>query len=83
MIKFPHPCSPLLTELSYTLTLDADLQASRVTSRGLFTKNNERFLTDEMKISSTELCLPFEVYVQVRHIYVFLKIISLSSFVPI
>ncbi|TNM89510.1 hypothetical protein fugu_003744 [Takifugu bimaculatus] len=57
-----NPVGPV--DLSYTLTLDADLQASRVTSRGLFTKNNERFLTEKKKISSTELCLPFEVYVQ-------------------
>ncbi|XP_056888065.1 integrin alpha-2-like isoform X1 [Takifugu flavidus] len=57
-----NPVGPV--DLSYTLTLDADLQASRVTSRGLFTKNNERFLTEKKKISSTELCLPFDVYVQ-------------------
>uniref|UniRef100_H2UZT7 Integrin subunit alpha 2 n=1 Tax=Takifugu rubripes TaxID=31033 RepID=H2UZT7_TAKRU len=66
-----NPVGPV--DLSYTLTLDADLQASRVTSRGLFTKNNERFLTEKKKISSTELCLPFDVYVQVRYI----KIIKL------
>lgn len=59
-----------VTELSYTLTLDADLQASRVTSRGLFTQNNERFLTEKTRISSTPLCLPYEVYVQVRDLYV-------------
>ena len=52
-------------DISYTLTLDADLQASRVTSRGLFTKNNERFLTEKAKISSTPLCKDYQVYVQV------------------
>uniref|UniRef100_A0A665WHC3 VWFA domain-containing protein n=1 Tax=Echeneis naucrates TaxID=173247 RepID=A0A665WHC3_ECHNA len=40
------------SDVSYALTLDADLQASRVTSRGMFTKNNERFLTEKAKISS-------------------------------
>lgn len=55
----------LLSDISYTLTLDADLQASRVTSRGLFTKNNERFLTEKAKISSTPLCRDYQVYVQV------------------
>ncbi|KAM9360202.1 integrin alpha-2 [Symphorus nematophorus] len=56
------PVGPI--DISYTLTLDADLQASRVTSRGLFTKNNERLLTEKEKISSTPLCKDFQVYVQ-------------------
>uniref|UniRef100_A0A8C2WKS4 Integrin subunit alpha 2 n=1 Tax=Cyclopterus lumpus TaxID=8103 RepID=A0A8C2WKS4_CYCLU len=55
---------PLPLYISYTLTLDADLQASRVTSRGLFTKNNERLLTEKAKISSAPLCLDYQVYVQ-------------------
>nr|XP_020449586.1 integrin alpha-2 [Monopterus albus] len=56
------PVGPI--DISYTLTLDADLQASRVTSRGMFTKNNERFLTEKAKISSAPLCRDYEVYVQ-------------------
>uniref|UniRef100_A0A7N8XYQ4 Integrin subunit alpha 2 n=1 Tax=Mastacembelus armatus TaxID=205130 RepID=A0A7N8XYQ4_9TELE len=47
--------SGFVSDISYTLTLDADLQASRVTSRGMFIKNNERFLTEKAKISSTPL----------------------------
>uniref|UniRef100_A0A4W6BLC1 Integrin subunit alpha 2 n=1 Tax=Lates calcarifer TaxID=8187 RepID=A0A4W6BLC1_LATCA len=50
-----NPVGPV--DISYTLTLDADLQASRVTSRGMFTKNNERFLTDKARISPT----PFSI----------------------
>ncbi|XP_070690166.1 integrin alpha-2 [Pempheris klunzingeri] len=57
-----NPIGPI--EISYMLTLDADLQASRVTSRGLFTKNNERFLTEKAKISSTPVCHEHQVYVQ-------------------
>ncbi|XP_041644456.1 integrin alpha-2-like [Cheilinus undulatus] len=57
-----NPVGPI--DVSYNLTLDADLQSSRVTSRGLFTKNNERYLTEKAKISSTPLCLRYEVYVQ-------------------
>ncbi|XP_041856641.1 integrin alpha-2-like [Melanotaenia boesemani] len=57
-----NPVGPI--DVSYTLTLDADLQDSRVTSRGLFTKNNERFLKDKAKISSTVLCQDYQVYVQ-------------------
>uniref|UniRef100_A0A3Q1KCF9 VWFA domain-containing protein n=1 Tax=Anabas testudineus TaxID=64144 RepID=A0A3Q1KCF9_ANATE len=50
--------------ISYTLTLDANLRDSRVTSRGMFTNNNERFLTEKAKISSTPLCRDYQVYVQ-------------------
>nr|XP_019954569.1 PREDICTED: integrin alpha-2 [Paralichthys olivaceus] len=57
-----NPVGPI--DISYTLTLDADLQASRVTSRGMFTKNNERFLTEKAKISATPLCQDYQVYVQ-------------------
>uniref|UniRef100_A0A672H0Z2 VWFA domain-containing protein n=1 Tax=Salarias fasciatus TaxID=181472 RepID=A0A672H0Z2_SALFA len=58
-----RPKNPV--DISYTLTLDADLQASRVTSRGLFVKNNERFFTEKAKISSDPLCRDYRVYVQV------------------
>uniref|UniRef100_A0A665WIK3 VWFA domain-containing protein n=1 Tax=Echeneis naucrates TaxID=173247 RepID=A0A665WIK3_ECHNA len=57
-----NPVGPI--DVSYALTLDADLQASRVTSRGMFTKNNERFLTEKAKISSAPLCRDYQVYVQ-------------------
>uniref|UniRef100_A0A3P8X0X0 Integrin subunit alpha 2 n=1 Tax=Cynoglossus semilaevis TaxID=244447 RepID=A0A3P8X0X0_CYNSE len=57
------PVGPI--DISYTLTLDADLEASRVTSRGMFTKNNERFLTETAKISATPLCQDYQVYVQI------------------
>ncbi|XP_072288782.1 integrin alpha-2-like [Eucyclogobius newberryi] len=56
------PVGPL--DISYTLTLDADLQATRVTSRGLFSKNNERFFNEKAKIASVALCYVYEVYVQ-------------------
>ncbi|XP_077417708.1 integrin alpha-2 [Vanacampus margaritifer] len=57
-----NPVGPI--DITYTLTLDADLQASRVTSRGLFMQNNERLLTGNSKISSTVQCQDFQVYVQ-------------------
>lgn len=60
VIHFP------VSDISFTLTLDADLQATRVASRGLFSKNNERSLTDSARISSTPLCEDFHVYVQVN-----------------
>ncbi|KAK7934404.1 hypothetical protein WMY93_005300 [Mugilogobius chulae] len=56
------PVGPL--DISYTLTLDADLQATRVTSRGLFSKNHERFFSEKARIASIALCHVYEVYVQ-------------------
>ncbi|XP_030594293.1 integrin alpha-2 [Archocentrus centrarchus] len=56
------PVGPI--DITYTLTLDADLLSSRVSSRGMFTKNNERFLTEKAKVSSTDLCRDYQVYVQ-------------------
>ncbi|XP_049907634.1 integrin alpha-2 [Epinephelus moara] len=56
------PVGPI--DISYTLNLDADLQASRVTSRGMFTKTNDRLLTGKAKISSTPFCQDYQVYVQ-------------------
>lgn len=53
-------------DISYTLTLDADLQATRVASRGLFSKNNERSVTERARISSAALCKDYQVYVQVN-----------------
>ncbi|KAM9394050.1 integrin alpha-2 [Pholidichthys leucotaenia] len=57
-----NPVGPI--DISYTLTLDADLQASRVTSRGLFTKNNDRFLAEKAKVHSSPGCQEYQVYVQ-------------------
>uniref|UniRef100_UPI003AAFEBDC integrin alpha-2 isoform X2 n=1 Tax=Centroberyx gerrardi TaxID=166262 RepID=UPI003AAFEBDC len=56
------PVGPI--DVSYSLTLDADLQASRVTSRGLFSQNSERFLSGNVKISSQPVCQDYQVYVQ-------------------
>ncbi|KAM4579124.1 integrin alpha-2 isoform 1-T1 [Fundulus diaphanus] len=57
-----NPVGPV--DVSYALTLDADLMDSRVTSRGLFTVNNERYLKKKTKISSSPSCETLKVYVQ-------------------
>ncbi|XP_067378080.1 integrin alpha-2 isoform X1 [Channa argus] len=57
-----NPVGPI--DISYNLTLDADLLDSRVTSRGMFIKNNERSLSEKAKISSTRLCQVYQVYLQ-------------------
>ncbi|MEQ2251346.1 hypothetical protein ILYODFUR_010002, partial [Ilyodon furcidens] len=57
-----NPVGPI--DISYTLTLDVDLKDSRVTSRGLFTVNHERYLKEKAKISSSPLCVDRQVYVQ-------------------
>ncbi|KAJ8263058.1 hypothetical protein COCON_G00155150 [Conger conger] len=50
--------------LTYNLTLDADLDSSRVSSRGLFSKTNERFLQIDTQVYSTDVCKDHQVYVQ-------------------
>uniref|UniRef100_A0A673X491 Integrin subunit alpha 2 n=1 Tax=Salmo trutta TaxID=8032 RepID=A0A673X491_SALTR len=49
--------------LRYNLTLDADLQSSRVTSRGQFS-NLERVLQRDIRVSTGEVCDTYEVFVQ-------------------
>uniref|UniRef100_A0A4W5M7C6 Integrin subunit alpha 2 n=1 Tax=Hucho hucho TaxID=62062 RepID=A0A4W5M7C6_9TELE len=49
--------------LRYKLTLDADLQSSRVTSRGQFS-NSERVLQKDIRVSTREVCDTYEVFVQ-------------------
>ncbi|XP_075788592.1 integrin alpha-2 isoform X2 [Pelodiscus sinensis] len=44
-------------DLRYNATLDADLQSSRVTSRGLFKENNERDMQKNIVVSSAETCV--------------------------
>ncbi|KAJ8339268.1 hypothetical protein SKAU_G00360540 [Synaphobranchus kaupii] len=56
------PVGPIA--IAYTLTLDADLQSSRVSSRGLFSSNNERVLQNDITVNTHEVCKEYEVYVQ-------------------
>ncbi|KAG9353745.1 hypothetical protein JZ751_011867 [Albula glossodonta] len=56
------PVGPV--SITYNLTLDADLTSSRVSSRGLFTSNNERFVQKNVQINTQEVCEEHEVYVQ-------------------
>uniref|UniRef100_A0A8C6P4F1 Integrin subunit alpha 2 n=1 Tax=Nothobranchius furzeri TaxID=105023 RepID=A0A8C6P4F1_NOTFU len=53
----PDKINILKLYVSYILILDADLQGSRVTSRGLFTKNNERYLKGKAQVTSTAFFL--------------------------
>ncbi|GAA6087408.1 integrin alpha-2 isoform X1 [Tachysurus ichikawai] len=50
-------------EIKYNMTLDADLQSSRVASRGHF-GNSERVVQQDFSVSTTELCGEHQVYVQ-------------------
>lgn len=56
------PVGPLA--LRYNLTLDADLQSSRVTSRGLFSSNSERLLQQDISLTTGGHCDTHEVFVQ-------------------
>ncbi|MBN3315480.1 ITA2 protein, partial [Atractosteus spatula] len=50
--------------IQYNLTLDADLQSTRVSSRGLFLKNSERLWQKNVHIQSEDICEKYTVYVQ-------------------
>ncbi|XP_025918511.1 integrin alpha-2 isoform X1 [Apteryx rowi] len=43
--------------IRYNATLDADLQSSRVTSRGLFKENNERYMQRDLVVRREESCV--------------------------
>ncbi|XP_031434320.1 integrin alpha-2-like [Clupea harengus] len=49
--------------ITYTVTLDADLQSSRVSSRGQFS-NSERTLQKDLSVSAQPQCEDHSVYVQ-------------------
>uniref|UniRef100_A0A8C7STF8 Integrin subunit alpha 2 n=1 Tax=Oncorhynchus mykiss TaxID=8022 RepID=A0A8C7STF8_ONCMY len=48
--------------IRFNLTLDAELQSSRVTSRGQF-RNSERVLQKDIRVSTGEVCETLEVFV--------------------
>ncbi|XP_026075198.1 integrin alpha-2-like [Carassius auratus] len=50
-------------DIKYNLTLDADLQSSRVTSRAQF-NNSERLIQKPVSVSDKETCVDHNVYVQ-------------------
>ncbi|XP_059400200.1 integrin alpha-2-like [Carassius carassius] len=50
-------------DIKYNLTLDADLQLSRVTSRAQF-NNSERLIQKPVSVSDKETCVDHNVYVQ-------------------
>uniref|UniRef100_A0A8C1HJA3 Integrin subunit alpha 2 n=1 Tax=Cyprinus carpio carpio TaxID=630221 RepID=A0A8C1HJA3_CYPCA len=51
-------------DIKYNLTLDADLQSSRATSRAQF-DNSERLIQKPVSVSDKETCVDHNVYVQV------------------
>ncbi|XP_067289471.1 integrin alpha-2 [Pseudorasbora parva] len=50
-------------DIKYKLTIDADLQSSRATSRAQF-DNSDRVLQKAVSVSETETCVDHKVYVQ-------------------
>uniref|UniRef100_A0A8C8R7L4 Integrin alpha-2 n=1 Tax=Pelusios castaneus TaxID=367368 RepID=A0A8C8R7L4_9SAUR len=55
--KFRPPNRKNQVDIRYNATLDADLQSSRVVSRGLFKENNERYMQKNVVVNSAETCL--------------------------
>uniref|UniRef100_A0A8U7NQ86 Integrin alpha-2 n=1 Tax=Corvus moneduloides TaxID=1196302 RepID=A0A8U7NQ86_CORMO len=54
--------------IKYNATLDADLQSSRVTSRGFFKENNERYMQRDLVVHHEENCAHEVFSVQVSAI---------------
>ncbi|TRZ03377.1 hypothetical protein DNTS_029852, partial [Danionella cerebrum] len=50
-------------DIKYNLTLDADLQGSRVSPRGYFS-NSDRVVQKDLSVSAQEVCQKHDVYVQ-------------------
>ncbi|KAK2509257.1 hypothetical protein MC885_015656 [Smutsia gigantea] len=48
----------------YNITIDADQYSSRVTSRGLFKENNERFLQKNMVVNQAQSCSEYIIHIQ-------------------
>lgn len=48
----------------FNMTLDADQYSSRVTSRGMFRENSERFLQKTMVVSEVENCSEYHISIQ-------------------
>uniref|UniRef100_A0A672L0A7 Integrin, alpha 2 (CD49B, alpha 2 subunit of VLA-2 receptor), tandem duplicate 2 n=1 Tax=Sinocyclocheilus grahami TaxID=75366 RepID=A0A672L0A7_SINGR len=59
--KPANPLGPV--DIKYNLTLDADLQSSRVSPRGHFS-NLDRVIQKDMSVSAQDLCEEHDVYVQ-------------------
>lgn len=57
----------LLVAIKYNATLDADLQSARVSSRGLFKENNERYMQRDLVVRH-ETCVHDIFNVQVSAI---------------
>lgn len=50
--------------ITYNITLDADRYSSRITSRGLFRENNERFLQKNMAVHAAQSCSEHVIHIQ-------------------
>lgn len=61
-------CTVTFVAIKYNATLDADLQSSRVTSRGLFKENNERYMQRDLEVRQEENCVHDIFSVQVSAI---------------
>lgn len=53
----------LKTDIKYNLSLDADLQSSRISPRGHFS-NMDRVIQKDISVSAKDICEEHDVYVQ-------------------
>lgn len=54
-----------ITAITYNITIDADLYSSRVTSRGLFKENSDRYLQKDAIVGPGQTCSEFTIHIQV------------------
>ncbi|XP_014397759.1 PREDICTED: integrin alpha-2 [Myotis brandtii] len=50
--------------ITYNITIDADLYSSRVTSRGLFKENSDRYLQKDAVVGPGQTCSEFAIHIQ-------------------
>ncbi|XP_023603986.1 integrin alpha-2 isoform X3 [Myotis lucifugus] len=50
--------------ITYNITIDADLYSSRVTSRGLFKENSDRYLQKDAIVGPGQTCSEFAIHIQ-------------------
>lgn len=62
--KFRPPGQNHQVAILFNMTLDADQYSSRVTSRGIFRENSERFLQKTMVVSEVENCSEYHISIQ-------------------
>ncbi|XP_073933605.1 integrin alpha-2 [Castor canadensis] len=63
-VKFRPTMQNNQVAIMFNITLDADGYSSRITSRGLFEENNERYLQKNMVLTLAKSCSQYKIHIQ-------------------